>query len=155
MSGKNIDMLDKIENMLRMGPVESVLVITLICVLMSVTITVFTFFVFGKEIHWVVLLATVTVPLIIAPIVSSLFVKLVIEKEAQKKRVYRTGAIEAKKILKEFLHDVQYFDSEAERIGGFDGNTMQHLEGALKKTQDRLDSLDDVGDLSAEHKIIT
>ena len=148
-------MLDKIENMLRMGPVESVSVITLICVLMSVTITLLTFIVFGKEIHWVVLFAAITIPLIIAPLVSSLMVKLVIEKEAQKKKIYRTSAIEAKKILKDFLHDVQYFDSEAERIGGFDGNTMQHLEGALKKTQDRLDSLNDIGDLTAEHKIIT
>jgi hypothetical protein len=148
-------MLKKIENMLRMGPVESVLVITLICVLMSVTITVFTFFVFGKEIHWVVLLVAITAPLIIAPLVSSLLIKLVIEKEAQKKKIYRAGAIEAKKILKEFLHDVEYFDSEAERIGGFDGNTMQHLESALKRTQDKLDGLDDVSDITGQNKIVT
>jgi hypothetical protein len=143
-------MLNKIEKMLRMGPVESVTVITLISILLSLAITLPTFIVFGKEIHWVVLLVAITAPLIIAPLVSSLLIKLVIEKEAQKKRIYRTGAIEAKKVLMEFLHDVQYFESEAERIGGFDGNTMQHLEGALKKAQDRLNNLDDAGDLTAE-----
>ncbi len=72
----------------------------------------------------------------------------------ERKKIYKDRANDAKKILKEFLHDVQYFESEAERIGGFDGSTMQHLEGALKKTKDRLDSLDALGDLTLENKIM-
>ena len=70
----------------------------------------------------------------------------------EKKKIYKDSSNEAREILREFLRDIQYFESEAERIGGFDGNTMQHLEGALKKTKDRLDSIDDVGDITAENK---
>jgi Mn2+/Fe2+ NRAMP family transporter len=137
-----------------MGPVKSVSVITVISILMSVAITLFIYFVFGREVPGIVLLIAVIAPLIIAPIVSSLLVKLVIEKEVEKKRIYKASANEAKEILRGFLHDVQYFESEAERIGGFDGNTMQHLEGALKKTKDKLNSLDDAGDLTVENKIM-
>jgi prefoldin subunit 5 len=70
----------------------------------------------------------------------------------ERKAIYKASANEAKKVLREFLHDVKYFESEAENIGGFDSNTIQHLEDALKKTQDRLDSLDEVGDITAENK---
>ncbi len=148
-------MLNKIENILRMGPVKSVSFITITCVLMSVAIVLFTFFVFGREVQGIVLLLAVIVPLIIASIASSILIKLILKEEQEKRRIYKESAKEAKNILSNFLHDVQYFESVAEIIGGFDGKTMQNLEGALKKTQDRLDSLDDVDDLTAEHKIIT
>jgi hypothetical protein len=146
-------MLYKAENILHLGHVMSVSVITVICVLMSVVITLLTFFAHGREIQGIVLLVAVIAPLIIAPLMSSPLVKLVIDKEVEKKRIYKDSANEAKKILRGFLHDVQYFESEAERVGGFDGSTMQHLEGTLKKTKDRLDSLDDIGDLTVENKI--
>ena len=69
----------------------------------------------------------------------------------EKKKIYKDSRNEATEILREFLRDVEYFESEAENIGGFDSNTIQHLEEALKKTRDRLD---DVGDLTVENKII-
>ena len=69
----------------------------------------------------------------------------------KKKKIYKDTANEARKVLKEFLHDVHYFESEAERIGGFDGNTMKHLENALKNTREKLEQLENVGDLTARN----
>ncbi len=72
----------------------------------------------------------------------------------EKKKIIEDRAKEENKILRKFFHYVQYFESEVQRNGGFDGSTMQHLDSTLKKTQDRLDSLDDIGDLTGENKII-
>lgn len=146
-------MIINIENICRLSHVKCISVITAVCILMSITITPLIFFAFSKEIQGIVFLNAIIVPLIIAPVVSSSLVKLVIEKELEKKRIYKDSANEAKKILKDFLHDVQYFDSEAERIGGFDGNTMQNLETALKNTQDKLEILNSTGDLTADNEI--
>ena len=84
-------------------------------------------------------------------IYTNYFTKMFIAQEEEKKKVYKNTANEAKKILKEFLHDVHYFESEAERIGGFDGKTMQHLEDALRKTEVKVDNLINAGDLTMEN----
>ena len=84
-------------------------------------------------------------------IYTNYLTKKLVAKEEEKKKIYKDTANEARKVLKEFLHDVHYFESEAERIGGFDGNTMKHLENALKNTQERLEKLENIGDLTARN----
>ena len=84
-------------------------------------------------------------------IISGYYARRLQEKEQEKQDVYKTTVNEATQILRSFLHEIHYFESEAERIGGFDNRTLTNLEGALRKAQYRLDALINVGDVTAEN----
>ena len=84
-------------------------------------------------------------------IISGYFTKKMQTKDKEKQDVYRATANEAIQILRSFLHEIHYFESEAERIGGFDNKTLTNLEEALRKTQYRLDALINVGDVTVEN----
>ena len=135
------------------GHVKSVFYMTSLCILASVIITIAVHVITGEELKMLVLLIAIIAPLIIGSVVTSILIRLILREEQEKRRIYKESAREARNILREFLHDVHYFESEAERIGGFDGKTMQHLEQALSKARESLDRLDNVGDLTGQNQV--
>ena len=79
--------------------------------------------------------------------------KKIIAAQEEKRQILNTTANESQKILKEFLHKVRYFESEAEIIGGFDQKCLRYLEDALRSAEGRLHQLNNVGEITTENII--
>ena len=84
-------------------------------------------------------------------ILATYYTNQLIRKGDETRRAYKATANESQRILKQFLHEVHYFEGEAEMAGGFDQKTMKYLGDALRKTEQRIDGLLELGEVTAQH----
>jgi hypothetical protein len=107
------------------------------------------------DIHELLLRIIIFIMIICFGVFAAYQMKKIIAEQDEKRQVYKTTTRESKRILKEFLNEVRYFEGEAEKEGGFNDIALKYLEEALSNTEARLDKLGNVGDITAENIILS
>jgi ABC-type nickel/cobalt efflux system permease component RcnA len=81
--------------------------------------------------------------------------KRLITKEEEKRKIFKATADTSQHILNVFLNKMMSFKDEAQKVDGFDEETLKLLENAVRNTTNALDTLRNVSDISVENIIIS
>jgi ABC-type nickel/cobalt efflux system permease component RcnA len=77
--------------------------------------------------------------------------KRLITKEEEKRKIFKATADTSQHILNDFLNKMMNFKDEAQKVDGFDEETLKLLENAVRNTTNELDTLRNVSDISVEN----